>query len=713
MNKRLLATALLLVMAISLCGCGEKDKGDKKGTTTSATTTTTTATTTTKTVETEPQPEPVKTFDLEGFEMGEAKQIGENKNLSIVATMDMGNLKYNGEEKNSFEIRKITDDNILLSFYFSDDDENLTGKLVSIDKETYEFIAEIDYDVNTNSIQYLEDGIVSIISDENHHKYTIYDYDLNVLNSFESETYSPYMFTDINTAYYLSYTSAIIYRYDVKTATSHEVSDRGEYYVSYIASADKVDGEDIVILHTVEEDHKTHNGVLNADTGEIIYFGENGYVDSKNGIFSYDKYDEGYFTEYYSYATSKDNAIKMTYDMNERYYVQLYHHDNKLIYYTPNDDTYSFEIVDMETGKLIGTCSFDVKEILPDEDEVRKKLGVSEDTDISYDMEPNVSYETCFLDDDTLIMVFDIFAGYKMFLTWDVSLQDGYESILKITDCDNIETCYDESSIEQINTILQPSEVSEKYKPLREKADKIEEKYGIEILIENESVGYMGEYILENTTSNIFVYDPYDALSDSLDCLDKELARYPEGFLEQVSNDGCKGYRFILTGRLTGLGKDNAGGFKYAIDGDINIVITAYGDVTTVIHHELSHSIDHYVEEKLEGTLDFSDGWDKLNPQNDIWYSEIITPEKIYAECIARDIDPSGAYYFSEYGHTNATEDRAEIFRAVMTPENYVQPDFERSPFIKAKINYYAECIRLAFDGSENWGEMPWEKYLD
>ena len=48
-----------------------------------------------------------------------------------------------------------------------------------------------------------------------------------------------------------------------------------------------------------------------------------------------------------------------------------------------------------------------------------------------------------------------------------------------------------------------------------------------------------------------------------------------------------------------------------------------------------------------------------------------------------------------------------------MTPENYVQPDFERSPFIKAKINYYAECIRLAFDGSENWGEMPWEKYLD
>ena len=142
MNKRLLATALSLVMAISLCGCGEKDKGNKKKTTTSATTTTT-ATTTTKTVETEPKPEPVKTFDLEGFEMGEAKQIGENKNLSIVATMDMGNLKYNGEEKNSFKIRKITDDNILLSLYFSDDDENLTEKLVLIDKETYEFIEQM------------------------------------------------------------------------------------------------------------------------------------------------------------------------------------------------------------------------------------------------------------------------------------------------------------------------------------------------------------------------------------------------------------------------------------------------------------------------------------------------------------------------------------------------------------------------------------------
>lgn len=48
-----------------------------------------------------------------------------------------------------------------------------------------------------------------------------------------------------------------------------------------------------------------------------------------------------------------------------------------------------------------------------------------------------------------------------------------------------------------------------------------------------------------------------------------------------------------------------------------------------------------------------------------------------------------------------------------MNPDNYLQTDFHKIPFIKAKLNYYAECIRLAFDGSENWGEVPWEKYLE
>ena len=123
--------------------------------------------------------------------------------------------------------------------------------------------------------------------------------------------------------------------------------------------------------------------------------------------------------------------------------------------------------------------------------------------------------------------------------------------------------------------------------------------------------------------------------------------------------------------------------------------------------------LSYYAEEKLEGTLDFSEGWDKLNPPDDIWYTGELTPEEVHAECVMNNIDPSGAYYFSEYGHTNATEDRAEIFSAVMRPENFVQFELDRSPFIVAKLNYYAECIRLAFDGSESWSEMPWEKYMD
>ncbi|MBQ4094827.1 MAG: hypothetical protein IJC65_00180 [Oscillospiraceae bacterium] len=716
MIKKLIAALLSLSVALSLCACGDKDSSSSKADSSSApdtTTTTAPATTTTTTTAAEPEPEPVNIFDLEGFDMGEAKTLGGNKDLNLTTLMDCEALSYGDIEAESFEIVKITDKNILLRLSYFAEEDNMMEKLISIDKETYEVKSELDYAIGGSGTQFLDDGMVLIKSGENHHEYTVYDYDMNVLSSFESESYRPYYFTDTNTAYYLSYNLSAAYRYDVKTQTSKMVSDSSEYYVSDLSGVERINGEDILRLTTVEEDLKNHSGVLNTATGELTYFDADGYYSLTNGLFSYDKYAEDYSTEYSLYSYSKDNAVKVSFDDNERYYLELSACDNKVIYYTYSDYIFSFEVLDIETGKLIGTCSFDSKEIMPDEDEVRKKLGIDADYDVSYYTEPSALYESCFLDDDTLILAFSNMAGYKMYVTWDLSMQDGYESTIQISDCKDVEFDYDESSISQTYTILQPSEVSDELKPLREKADKLEEKYGIEILFENEAVGYMGTYYLKDIASSISYFTPYEVISSALDDLDTELARYPEGFFDQVSNDGCKGYRFIFTGDIISLDKQDPTGFKYAIDGSINVVIQTRPQNPTVLHHELSHSIDHYVEEKLEGTLDFSEGWDKLNPPDDIWYTGELTPEEVHAECVTNNIDPSGAYYFSEYGHTNATEDRAEIFSAVMRPENYVQFELDRSPFIVAKLNYYAECIRLAFDGSENWDEIPWEKYMD
>ena len=104
----------------------------------------------------------------------------------------------------------------------------------------------------------------------------------------------------------------------------------------------------------------------------------------------------------------------------------------------------------------------------------------------------------------------------------------------------------------------------------------------------------MGGYILHGRDSNPYAIDPYDSLSSALDSMDRELARYPEGFLEQIANDGCNGFRFILTGDIQGIETDDAGGFKYAIDGIINVVISSLTpDLSHVLHHELSRAIDH------------------------------------------------------------------------------------------------------------------------
>lgn len=47
----------------------------------------------------------------------------------------------------------------------------------------------------------------------------------------------------------------------------------------------------------------------------------------------------------------------------------------------------------------------------------------------------------------------------------------------------------------------------------------------------------MGGYILHGRDSNPYAIDPYDSLSSALDSMGRELARYPEGFLEQIAND--------------------------------------------------------------------------------------------------------------------------------------------------------------------------------
>jgi hypothetical protein len=56
------------------------------------------------------------------------------------------------------------------------------------------------------------------------------------------------------------------------------------------------------------------------------------------------------------------------------------------------------------------------------------------------------------------------------------------------------------------------------------------------------------------------------------------------------------------------------------------------------------------------------------------------------------------------------TEDRARIFESVMC--DYYDIDFNKAPRIKAKLNYYADAIREAFD-TTGWEEMPWEVYQE
>lgn len=238
--------------------------------------------------------------------------------------------------------------------------------------------------------------------------------------------------------------------------------------------------------------------------------------------------------------------------------------------------------------------------------------------------------------------------------------------------------------------------------------NEIEKKYGIKLEIASEATGIIVDFAMMPS-------DSFEYAREALDVLDRELARYPEGFLTQIKHGDADVLRFYLAADVISFTTSfESGGVCTTYNGEI-IIALEVGDepfLESSIHHELSHAIDIYVENKLNNP-EFSEGWDALNPQDDIRYSEGEAQlHELYIESFYSNIDTAGAYYVDNYGHTNATEDRARIFETVMSDGNYTVK-FDEAPFLMAKLNYYAESIRKAFDGSENWGEVPWEKYMD
>lgn len=230
---------------------------------------------------------------------------------------------------------------------------------------------------------------------------------------------------------------------------------------------------------------------------------------------------------------------------------------------------------------------------------------------------------------------------------------------------------------------------------LRQKADTMEKKYGITVLMENQTLMPCGKYAAVESDET--------AIADALTVLEQALSKYPEGFLSQFQNGIQEGgLYFCLTGSIQGslnpVGKALKTGDRYEVVLDITS-----NDLEPTVHHELWHAI----EMRLSTDSFDHPQWQAANPKGFLYYGHY---DSGYQRLTQWTYAESGEQccFVDAYSRINAREDRARLMETVMTAD---AADLLRSSSLRQKLTMMSQSIREHFN-TQGWGTPYWERYL-
>jgi len=282
--------------------------------------------------------------------------------------------------------------------------------------------------------------------------------------------------------------------------------------------------------------------------------------------------------------------------------------------------------------------------------------------------------------------------GKDMLLFWDMSIPTVGEDITLVS-------AYEEEETD--------SEVS---KSLLERAEKMEAKYGVEVLIGDQTEESYGIYNMAREMNEAYI-------AEGLDALEVALKKYPDGFMKQLLYGDQKKLEFHMTGAFSlkeypegevngftsyiGLAQEAAGKNVVVVD------ITMAGSIEQTLHHEIMHIIDNKLRfdaNLREGALYSEETWNTYNPEGFAYVEDKFhLPESIYN-------DGYEGYFIDIYSRTTANEDRARIMEYAMVDADWA---FSNAEGRYAKLKFLSDCIRDAFD-TKGWPEKTvWEKTLE
>ena len=380
---------------------------------------------------------------------------------------------------------------------------------------------------------------------------------------------------------------------------------------------------------------------------------------------------------------------------------------DKLFKYVKDGKMYVF-LYDFTTATLKASTSFVLADMEqePSSDEYMDGDGGGQQVFIS----DNPVY----MDENAVLFQLTNFGGQRFWLKWNLALDEADANHMTVKEHEmGTLSSVDISKLN--NPLYTPGKLSDALKPLRAKADQLEQKYGVEIYIGEECANILGGYTVAPLTD-------YQKVEASLEMLDEEMQKYPQHFFEQFEYSWIEGLDIYLASTLKGIEEDvlnYAGGFKTVYNSNIVLVLDCndFG-VESIFHHELCHAIEEKIRDasySQENPMFHDDIWNSFNPYADMYtytyaeygfskYQKFAYENNLYSGNI------KGTYFVDGYAMTYPSEDRARLFESIMSDELY-QIDFSETPNLMKKINYYAKCIRSVFD-TTGWENVPWEAYL-
>ncbi len=635
---------------------------------------------------------------IQGYTYFETPTVNALGDVFLTAQLD-ADAQMEGKPLFSLTTRFWNEQGVLVEYTVDEGDEGYSSGLSWLGADGQP-LAAVPIDFGAEVVD-LGAGAVSVYSAEQG-RVDCYGLGLESIGSFPLEEFFYAISSDGKRCYYVQRGALLC----LENGQQRQIEVKNNYCVTFVHGVITDDaGTDYADISCMGGDLKYYRGILDCSSGEMLYVPATDYTDIQT---EQNTYIETVYNEQFGISQWIICKGEQRWDCRwegEPKYCTLYVLESgQVLFAEPMDNGLRLFLYSLQDGSLLDSTAFTIDNGNPvDPDSERGEVDLCQ--------------QPILLDSGRMLLQLYDGAGNRLYYVWKLGTADGPESGLRF---EPYELGSRPSAPEPEGLNMHdytPTQVREELEPLRQRADALEERMGIRIYLGEECACILADYAVSPLLD-------YDSVSGALDVLERELGKYPADFFRQMSIGSVQGHDFYIADTLMGIQDGTlsyAGGFQNEINGRQIIAIDCEvpNALATTLHHEIAHSIEDYMTAlELFGGVNYLDEeqWKALNPDEQVYgdcytytYMDFGFEENWgFAYSIQEvDGDVSGTYFVDLYSMTFPWEDRARLFENWMSDDQAV--DFEAAPHMKAKLDFFLDCMSRAFEGT-GWTQAPWDQ---